>query len=185
MGREERAEAEAVAAGAGAGAGAGASDDAAAAGPLPRVKCETTVGDFTLELDRSQAPLGFDRFMQLVDDKENFFEDMLLYRTIKGFLVQFGWVRRDMKGRERARDGESGRGRETAYPLRRCLSPSLPASLAHALARLAAHSVASRPALTRKYAGNKNIKDDPHLPSHAFTKGTLSFAGAGPNTRSR
>jgi cyclophilin family peptidyl-prolyl cis-trans isomerase len=52
------------------------------------VRCETTAGDFTVEMHREWAPTGFDRFMQLVDEK--FFDDQVLYRTIPGFLVQFG-----------------------------------------------------------------------------------------------
>ena len=33
-------------------------------------------------MQRSSAPLGYDRFMELV--KSDFFDDMVLYRTIKG-----------------------------------------------------------------------------------------------------
>ena len=59
-----------------------------AAGQVSYVTCETTVGDFTIEMHRDWAPLGFDRFMELVASE--FFADQLLYRTLPGFLVQFG-----------------------------------------------------------------------------------------------
>jgi cyclophilin family peptidyl-prolyl cis-trans isomerase len=45
-------------------------------------------GSFTLEMHREWAPLGYDRFMELV--RRGFFTDNLIYRTIPGFLVQFG-----------------------------------------------------------------------------------------------
>ena len=45
-------------------------------------------GAFTLEMHRDWAPIGFDRFMELV--RRGFFTDNLIYRTIPGFLVQFG-----------------------------------------------------------------------------------------------
>ena len=53
-----------------------------------RVKCSTTAGDFTIKLDRALSPKGVDRFLDLVN--VNFFDDMLLYRVIPGFLIQFG-----------------------------------------------------------------------------------------------
>lgn len=53
-----------------------------------RVHCDSTAGDFVIALDRTLSPLGVDRFLELVAD--NFFDDMLLYRVIPGFLVQFG-----------------------------------------------------------------------------------------------
>ena len=52
------------------------------------VRCETTAGDFTLELHRSWAPHGYDRFAELL--KKNFFDGQLFYRALKSFVVQFG-----------------------------------------------------------------------------------------------
>lgn len=52
------------------------------------VRCETTAGDFTVSMHREWAPIGYDRFMTLIEDK--FFDNQLIYRTIPGFLVQFG-----------------------------------------------------------------------------------------------
>ena len=53
-----------------------------------RVTCTSTAGSFVFQLNRTLAPLGVDRFAQLVDDK--FLDGQLLYRVIPGFLVQFG-----------------------------------------------------------------------------------------------
>lgn len=44
--------------------------------------------DHFLNQRRSAAPLGVGRFLTLV--QEGFFTDMLLYRVIPGFLIQFG-----------------------------------------------------------------------------------------------
>ena len=55
-----------------------------------KVSCSTTAGNFTISLSRSSSPLGVDRLRDLVDS--GFFTDMLLYRVIEGFLVQFGVV---------------------------------------------------------------------------------------------
>jgi peptidyl-prolyl cis-trans isomerase A (cyclophilin A) len=53
-----------------------------------KVKFNTTKGDFTLEINRSWAPLGADRFYNLV--KAGFFTDLAFFRVIEGFMVQFG-----------------------------------------------------------------------------------------------
>ena len=53
-----------------------------------KVKFETTKGDFTLEVTRDWAPLGADRFYNLV--KAGFFTDVAFFRVIEGFMVQFG-----------------------------------------------------------------------------------------------
>lgn len=63
------------------------------AGDLPdeerqKVLCLTTAGPFTVTVYTSYSPLGVTRFLDLVD--EGFFSDMLLYRVLGGFLVQFG-----------------------------------------------------------------------------------------------
>ncbi len=53
-----------------------------------RVYFETTKGAFTVEVTRSWAPLGADRFYNLVGS--GFFTDIAFFRAIKGFMVQFG-----------------------------------------------------------------------------------------------
>ncbi len=95
---------------------------------LYRVKFATTHGDFVVEVHRAWAPLGADRFYNLVVN--NFFTDAAFFRYVPGFIVQFG----------------------------------LPAN----------------PAIGRVWQ-TANIKDDPV--KHSNTRGTLTFATAGPNTR--
>lgn len=53
-----------------------------------KVKFETTAGDFVVEVKRDQAPVGADRFYNLV--KIGFYDDTAFFRAIKGFMVQFG-----------------------------------------------------------------------------------------------
>jgi len=55
---------------------------------LFRVKFVTTHGDFVVEVHRDWAPLGADRFYNLV--KAKFFTDNAFYRYSPGFIVQFG-----------------------------------------------------------------------------------------------
>lgn len=53
-----------------------------------RVKIETTQGPFVLEVTRSLAPLGADRFYHLV--QAGFYNNSRFYRVIAGRFVQFG-----------------------------------------------------------------------------------------------
>ena len=53
-----------------------------------KVKVATTKGDFTIEVHRDWAPLGADRFYNLV--KLGYFNDAAFFRVVKGFMVQFG-----------------------------------------------------------------------------------------------
>ena len=53
-----------------------------------RASFETTAGDFTIEVRREWAPLGADRFYNLV--KNGFYDDQRIYRVVEGFMVQFG-----------------------------------------------------------------------------------------------
>jgi peptidyl-prolyl cis-trans isomerase A (cyclophilin A) len=53
-----------------------------------KVKFNTTKGPFTLEVTRAWAPLGADRFYNLV--KAGYFNDIAFFRVIDGFMVQFG-----------------------------------------------------------------------------------------------
>lgn len=53
-----------------------------------RVTFETTRGPFTVEVVREWAPLGADRFYNLI--KAGFFNDTAFFRVIDGFVVQFG-----------------------------------------------------------------------------------------------
>lgn len=89
---------------------------------------DTTKGKFTITVTRSLAPLGADRFYNLV--KSGYFKDVAFFRVISGFMVQFG-IHGD---------------------------PSVSAAWRQA-----------------------NIQDDPVKGSN--TRGTITFATAGPNTR--
>ncbi|HKW63050.1 MAG TPA: peptidylprolyl isomerase [Candidatus Acidoferrum sp.] len=53
-----------------------------------QAKFETARGDFTMDVTRAWAPIGVDRFYNLV--KHHFFDNMVLYRVHSGFVVQFG-----------------------------------------------------------------------------------------------
>lgn len=53
-----------------------------------RAKFETSKGDFTIEVTRAWAPLGADRFYNLV--KGGFYDDARFFRVIQGFMAQFG-----------------------------------------------------------------------------------------------
>jgi len=53
-----------------------------------RTKFKTTKGDFTIEATRAWAPLGADRFYNLV--KIGYFTDIAFFRVISGFMAQFG-----------------------------------------------------------------------------------------------
>src|SRR5215470_500194 len=53
-----------------------------------KVKFATTAGDFVVEVHRDWAPIGADRFYNLV--RARFFTDQAFYRIAPGFIVQFG-----------------------------------------------------------------------------------------------
>ncbi len=52
------------------------------------VKFSTTAGDFVVQVNRSWAPIGADRFYNLV--KHHFFDGEAFFRVVPGFIVQFG-----------------------------------------------------------------------------------------------
>jgi peptidyl-prolyl cis-trans isomerase A (cyclophilin A) len=51
-------------------------------------KFQTTQGDFAIEVTRAWAPLGADRFYNLV--KNGFYDGVRFFRVLPGFVVQFG-----------------------------------------------------------------------------------------------
>jgi peptidyl-prolyl cis-trans isomerase A (cyclophilin A) len=53
-----------------------------------RAKFTTTKGDFVVEVTRAWAPLGADRFYNLV--KNHFFDGAAFFRVLPGFVAQFG-----------------------------------------------------------------------------------------------
>ncbi len=56
--------------------------------PMYRVKFQTTKGDIIIQVNRSWAPLGADRFYNLV--KIGYLNDNAFFRVIPGFMAQFG-----------------------------------------------------------------------------------------------
>lgn len=53
-----------------------------------RVQFETSKGNFTVQVDRSQAPNGADRLYRLVS--EGYYDEVRFFRVIAGFMAQFG-----------------------------------------------------------------------------------------------
>lgn len=53
-----------------------------------KAKFDTSKGSFVIQVTRAWAPLGADRFYNLV--KNGFFDDTRFFRVISGFMVQFG-----------------------------------------------------------------------------------------------
>jgi peptidyl-prolyl cis-trans isomerase A (cyclophilin A) len=53
-----------------------------------KAKFDTTKGVFVIEVTRDWAPLGADRFYNLV--KSGFYDNVRFFRVISGFMVQFG-----------------------------------------------------------------------------------------------
>src|SRR5947209_3364660 len=100
----------------------------AAAPEVYKVKFDTSKGPFVVEVHRSWAPQGADRFYDLVQQK--FFDDTRFFRVVKGFIVQFG--------------------------------------------------ISGDPASAASWRAKK-IPDDPVKETNA--RGTLTFATAGPRTR--
>ena len=53
-----------------------------------KVRFDTSAGVFVIQVTRDWAPLGADRFYNLV--KNGFYDDARFFRAISGFMVQFG-----------------------------------------------------------------------------------------------
>src|SRR5215813_13242309 len=53
-----------------------------------RVKFETSQGDFTVEVTKSWAPRGANRFHELL--RMRYFDEGRFFRVLPGFIAQFG-----------------------------------------------------------------------------------------------
>ena len=67
---------------------AGCAALAAPTSDLVAVDCTTTKGPLKITINTAWAPVGAQRFLDLVDD--HFFDNHPLYRAVDNFLVQFG-----------------------------------------------------------------------------------------------
>ena len=54
----------------------------------PRVRIETTAGDFVIELDTARAPITAENFLRYVRD--GFYDGLLMHRVVANFVVQGG-----------------------------------------------------------------------------------------------
>ncbi len=63
----------------------------------PRVKIETTLGDITLELDATHAPISTENFIAYV--KDGHYDGTIFHRVIPNFMVQGGGMNPDMSER--------------------------------------------------------------------------------------
>lgn len=61
---------------------------AAPVGEVVQVKFETTKGDFVVEVHPEWAPLGAERFLDLV--RNGFYDGCKFFRVVPGFVVQWG-----------------------------------------------------------------------------------------------
>ncbi len=81
-----------------------------------KAKFTTTKGDFVIQVTRAWAPIGADRFYNLV--KSGFFNDASFFRVVPNFMVQFGmpadpkvnaaWSRVTMKDDPRKQSNAQG-----------------------------------------------------------------------------
>jgi cyclophilin family peptidyl-prolyl cis-trans isomerase len=67
----------------------------AQAADAPRVKFETTLGSFTLELNADKAPKSVANFLKYVEDKH--YDGTIFHRVIPGFMAQGGGFTKDMQ----------------------------------------------------------------------------------------
>ncbi|WP_158771473.1 peptidylprolyl isomerase [Paraglaciecola sp. L1A13] len=76
----------------------------------PRVKIETSMGDVTVELDRSRAPVAVNNFLRYVDKRS--YEDTIFHRVVADFIVQGGGYDVDFAEKPSFADiiNESGNG---------------------------------------------------------------------------
>ena len=60
----------------------------------PKVKVETNLGSFTLQLYANKAPLTVENFIQYVNDKH--YDGTIFHRVMKAFMIQGGGMTEDL-----------------------------------------------------------------------------------------
>ena len=76
----------------------------------PKVRFETSAGDFVIQLDTVRAPLTAENFLRYVRD--GFYDGLILHRVVANFVVQGGGYLPDLKARTTRASiaNESGNG---------------------------------------------------------------------------
>jgi peptidyl-prolyl cis-trans isomerase A (cyclophilin A) len=67
----------------------------AMAADAPRVKFDTSLGSFTVELNPEKAPKSVANFLKYVSDKQ--YDNTIFHRVIPGFMAQGGGFSKDMQ----------------------------------------------------------------------------------------
>ncbi|HVY05025.1 MAG TPA: peptidylprolyl isomerase [Burkholderiales bacterium] len=62
---------------------------------MSKVKMQTSMGDFVIEVDSAKAPVTAENFLQYVRD--GFYDNTVFHRVINGFMVQGGGFEPGMK----------------------------------------------------------------------------------------
>ena len=65
---------------------------------MKKVKFETSLGSFTVELNEEKAPITCENFLTYV--KEGFYDGTVFHRVIKGFMIQGGGLTKDFTEKE-------------------------------------------------------------------------------------
>ena len=80
------------------------------AADFPRVRIETTAGEFIVQLDDERAPLSVANFLRYVE--ADFYTDTIFHRIVGGFVIQGGGFTVDLTPKETQPSipNESGNG---------------------------------------------------------------------------
>lgn len=80
------------------------------AADFPKIRFETTAGDFVIELDATRAPLTAANFVQYVE--EGFYTGTIFHRVINGFVIQGGGYTAELEAKPTREPvpNESGNG---------------------------------------------------------------------------
>ena len=77
---------------------------------MSKVRMQTSMGDFVIEVDTEKAPVTAENFLQYVRD--GFYDNTVFHRVINGFMVQGGGFEPGMKQKavREAIENEAGNG---------------------------------------------------------------------------